>query len=74
MSKRSPTLHDVKAANPHVAPLGRGSVVAYTVYAAGIGVTYFAQLAIARIAGVETYGVYSYVLAWISFHARPAGR
>ncbi len=67
MNKQSPTLHDVKAASPLVASLGRSSVVAFAVYGAGIGVTYLAQLAIARIAGVENYGIYSYVLAWISF-------
>jgi O-antigen/teichoic acid export membrane protein len=45
--------------------VARGGVTAFFVYGAGFGLTYFAQLLIARMVGVDTYGVYAYVLAWI---------
>jgi len=46
--------------------LGWSSVVAFATYGAGAGVTYLAQLVIARSVGPESYGVYSYVLAWVT--------
>lgn len=46
--------------------LGWSSAVAFCTYGAGAGVTYFSQLVIARMTGPESYGVYSYVLAWIT--------
>jgi O-antigen/teichoic acid export membrane protein len=48
-----------------VSRVARGSVTAFFVYGAGFGLTYFAQLVIARIVGVDTYGVYAYVFAWM---------
>src|SRR5579862_5622536 len=46
--------------------LGCSSAIAFITYGAGAAVTYLSQLAIARISGAESYGVYSYVLAWIT--------
>jgi O-antigen/teichoic acid export membrane protein len=43
-----------------------GGMVALAVYIVGAGLTAFSQLLIARIVGVETFGVYSYVLAWVT--------
>jgi O-antigen/teichoic acid export membrane protein len=48
-----------------VSRVARGGITAFFVYAAGFGLTYFSQLAIARIVGVDTYGVYAYVFAWM---------
>ena len=49
--------------------LARGSVFAFGTYIAGAGLTYLAQLMIARLAGAEFYGVYAYVLAWMTILA-----
>ena len=49
-----------------VSRVARSSVVAFFIYSAGVGLTYCSQLAIARILGVDAYGVYAYVLAWIT--------
>jgi O-antigen/teichoic acid export membrane protein len=48
------------------AKLARGSIAASVVFVAGAGVTYCSQLAIARTAGAHGYGVYAYVLAWVT--------
>jgi O-antigen/teichoic acid export membrane protein len=48
-----------------VSRVARGGVTAFFVYGAGIGLTYCSQLVIARIVGVDTYGVYAYVFAWM---------
>lgn len=52
--------------------LARGSVTAFAIYVAGAGITYFAQLALARVIGAEGYGVYAYVFAWTSVLAYAA--
>ena len=48
-----------------VSRVARGGVTAFFIYGAGIGLTYCSQLVIARIVGVDTYGVYAYVFAWM---------
>jgi O-antigen/teichoic acid export membrane protein len=48
------------------ARLARGSAAALVVHVAGAGLTYCAQLAVARTIGADGYGVYAYVLAWIT--------
>ena len=45
--------------------VARGSVVAVFIYTAGVGLTYCSQLVIARIVGIDTYGVYAYVFSWM---------
>jgi O-antigen/teichoic acid export membrane protein len=45
--------------------VARGSIVAFFVYSAGVGLTYCSQLIIARIVGIDTYGMYAYVFAWM---------
>jgi O-antigen/teichoic acid export membrane protein len=47
-------------------PLGRTSIAALAVLAAGAGLTCMAQLVTARIIGPDSYGVYAYVLAWVT--------
>jgi O-antigen/teichoic acid export membrane protein len=48
-----------------ISRVARGGVTAFFVYSAGFALTYFSQLVIARILGVDTYGVYAYVFAWM---------
>jgi O-antigen/teichoic acid export membrane protein len=51
-----------------IEPIGRvarGGVAALFTYGAGIGLTYCSQLFIARITGVDTYGIYAYVFSWM---------
>ena len=43
-----------------------GGIAALAVYVAGAGLTACSQFLIARIAGAETFGVYAYVLAWVT--------
>lgn len=49
-----------------VGRLARGSISALAVYVAGAGLTYCSQLAIARIIGANSYGIYAYVFAWMT--------
>ncbi|MDB5604371.1 MAG: hypothetical protein JWP25_1271 [Bradyrhizobium sp.] len=48
-----------------VSRVARGGVTAFFVYGAGFGLTYCSQLVIARVVGVDSYGVYAYVFAWM---------
>jgi O-antigen/teichoic acid export membrane protein len=45
------------------------SILAFAAYGAAAGISYLAQLVIARIVGVTSYGCYAYVLAWITILA-----
>jgi O-antigen/teichoic acid export membrane protein len=47
-------------------PLGRASIVAFAVFVVGAVLTYVAQLVTARIIGPDSYGVFAYVLAWVT--------
>jgi len=49
--------------------LGRGSVAAFAIYIIGTGVTYGAQLTLARLMGSGSYGIYAYVFAWMTILA-----
>ncbi|MGB3487211.1 MAG: oligosaccharide flippase family protein [Xanthobacteraceae bacterium] len=46
-----------------------GGAAAFSIYVLSAGVTACAQLLVARIVGVHTYGVYAYVMAWITILA-----
>jgi O-antigen/teichoic acid export membrane protein len=48
------------------ARIERGGVVAFAIYLGGAGLTYGAQLAVARTIGAHGYGLYAYVLAWMT--------
>src|SRR5947209_7168087 len=52
-------------ASASVSRVARGGVTAFFIYGVGFALTYCSQLVIARIVGVDTYGVYAYVLAWM---------
>jgi O-antigen/teichoic acid export membrane protein len=43
-----------------------GGITAFAVYLASVGLTYCSQLLIARIVGIDTYGIYAYVFAWMA--------
>ncbi len=47
--------------------LARGSLSGLAVTTLGIGVGFMVQVAIARLLGVDQFGVYSWALAWINF-------
>jgi O-antigen/teichoic acid export membrane protein len=47
-------------------PLGRASIAALVVLVVGAGLSYVAQLVTARIIGPDSFGVYAYVLAWVT--------
>src|SRR5215813_9151205 len=47
-------------------PLARASIAAFTVFVIGALLTYVAQLVTARVIGPDSYGIYAYVLAWVT--------
>jgi O-antigen/teichoic acid export membrane protein len=49
--------------------LARGGATAFVLYGAGVGLAYFSQLLIARFVGVDAYGIYAYVTAWVTILA-----
>src|SRR5206468_291943 len=46
--------------------LGRASIISLVVFVVGAAFTCAAQIATARIIGPDSYGVYAYVLAWVT--------
>jgi len=50
-------------------PLERASIAAFAVFVFGAGLSYVAQLVTARVLGPDSYGVYAYVLAWVTLLA-----
>jgi len=64
--KRGIAMHDNVADDTQIRRVVRGGMTAFILYMVGVGLTYCSQLAIARIVGADTYGIYAYVLAWIS--------
>jgi O-antigen/teichoic acid export membrane protein len=46
-----------------------GGATAFAIYIASAGVTACSQLLIARLIGADTYGVYAYVIAWMTILA-----
>jgi O-antigen/teichoic acid export membrane protein len=59
-------MHDKVVDSAQIRRVVRGGITAFALYMAGVGLAYCSQLAIARIVGADTYGIYAYVLAWIS--------
>ena len=57
--------HSSLHARSSVQNVARGGITAFFIYGTGIALTYFSQLVIARLAGVEAYGTYAYVVAWV---------
>ena len=46
--------------------VARGGVAAFIIHVGGAGVTYGAQLLIARTVGADGFGIYAYVFAWMT--------
>ena len=46
-----------------------GGVTAFAIFVASAGVTACSQLLIARLVGAHTYGIYAYVIAWMTILA-----
>jgi O-antigen/teichoic acid export membrane protein len=46
--------------------LARSSIIAFGIHFVGAGLTYCAQMVLARVVGAESYGIYAYVLAWVT--------
>lgn len=53
------------AANATVSDVAHGGVTAFIIYGLGVCLTYCSQLVVAHIVGVEAYGEYAYVFAWM---------
>jgi len=49
-----------------ISRVARSGAAAFVIYSVGVGLTYCSQLLIARMVGVDTYGVYAYVFAWMA--------
>lgn len=50
---------------PSLERVKRGGVAAFGIFIIGAGLTYCSQLLIARIVGADTFGIYTYVFAWM---------
>ncbi len=50
-------------------PVLKGKATAFAVYACGAGLTYLAQLVVARTIGMTAYGVYAYVFSIVTLLA-----
>jgi O-antigen/teichoic acid export membrane protein len=46
--------------------LARGGLAAFIIYGTGVGLAYVSQLLIARLVGVDAFGLYAYALAWVT--------
>ncbi len=53
-----------RSASPFLSRMAQGSAIALIIYVGAAGVSYAAQLVLARIIGADGYGVYAYVFAW----------
>jgi O-antigen/teichoic acid export membrane protein len=59
-------MHDEVRHHKLVRRVAHGSVFAFAIYIAGAGLTYCSQILIARIVGVQSFGIYAYVFAWMT--------
>jgi O-antigen/teichoic acid export membrane protein len=51
---------------PHGMTIVRGAFGSAMVKVAGVGITFLLQVMLARLLGVEEFGIYAYVLAWLN--------
>jgi O-antigen/teichoic acid export membrane protein len=56
---------EVALGDPSLERVKRGGVAAFGIFVIGAGLTYCSQLLIARLVGADTFGVYTYVFAWM---------
>jgi O-antigen/teichoic acid export membrane protein len=62
-SRVSPTSEASKTLK---ARLARGAAGAFVINVGGTGLAFLSQLVLARVLGVEGYGIYAYVIAWVT--------
>jgi O-antigen/teichoic acid export membrane protein len=56
----------IETANSLKARLARGAAGAFVINIVGTGLAFLSQLVLARALGVEGYGVYAYVITWVT--------
>jgi O-antigen/teichoic acid export membrane protein len=59
-------MHDNVVNRTQIRRVAQGGIAAFAIYMVGVGLAYCSQLAIARLVSAEAYGIYAYVLAWVS--------
>src|ERR1700674_1608816 len=59
-------MYDQALGNARIKRVALGGATAFAIYIASVGVTACSQLLIARLVGADTYGVYAYVIAWMT--------
>ncbi|MGH7074242.1 MAG: oligosaccharide flippase family protein [Stellaceae bacterium] len=57
---------DISGYEGPAARLARGSAVALILYLVAAGLAYLSQLMLARMIGAHGYGIYAYVLSWVT--------
>jgi O-antigen/teichoic acid export membrane protein len=62
-------MYDQALGSARIKKVALGAATAFAIYIASAGVTAGSQLLIARIVGADTYGVYAYVIAWMTILA-----
>jgi len=62
-------MYDQALGNARIKRVALGGATAFAIYIASVGVTACSQLLIARLVGADTYGVYAYVIAWMTILA-----
>jgi O-antigen/teichoic acid export membrane protein len=62
-------IFDQQLGSARIKRVALGGATAFAIYVASAGVTACSQLLIARLIGADTYGVYTYVIAWMTILA-----
>ncbi len=62
-------MYDQALGNARIKQVAVGGATAFAIFVASAGVTACSQLLIARLVGADTYGVYAYVIAWMTILA-----
>jgi O-antigen/teichoic acid export membrane protein len=62
-------MYDQALGSARIRRVALGGATAFAIFIASAGVTACSQLLIARLVGAHTYGVYSYVIAWMTILA-----
>jgi O-antigen/teichoic acid export membrane protein len=62
-------MYDQALGNARIKRVAFGGATAFAIYIASAGVTACSQLLIARLVGADTYGVYAYIIAWMTILA-----
>src|SRR5258708_38204546 len=62
-------MYDQALGSARIKRVALGGATAFAIFVASAGVTACSQLLIARLVGADTYGVYAYVIAWMTILA-----